>query len=415
MEDKYYNRKNGSNNDLNDSYYYEGYGFDTSYSDNTNPENQNYDEQANKNQAYVSENYDQNAYSWQNYNPQNYAQQSYVQSGNNPQSYEKQNYLKQTYSKKSKKKNEKSYGEQNFESPADSSDSAAAGDAKAAAERSKEKKHEIVPAETPVTVVHSVVPQPAPSPQNDEIEIDLVELFYVLWEKIGMIIFCAVIGAVIAFAYTYFLVTPLYTATAKMYILSSSSNSVVNLSDLQISSSLRSDYQELLTSRPLMEKVIDSLGLEYSYEELRNKVKISNPKDTRILNVTVTTPSAQLSADIANMLVLQGQQDLPQIMKSEEPSIFENAIVPTQKSSPSFLKNTVIGAMLLTFLYCAFVIFRYVTNDTLVTPDDVYRAFGVQPLATIPEGDLSNFYKKGREIEKTKKKKRKQEEKRNRK
>ncbi len=415
MEDKYYNRKSGSNNGENDSYYYEGYGFDTSYSDNKNPENQNYDKKANETPAYVSESYDQNAYSPQNYNPQNYAQQSYVQPDNIPQSYDNQNYLKQTYSKRQQRRNKKNYDEPAHENQADSEESVKTGDAKTAAKSSKEEKHEIVPSETPVTVVHSVVPQPVSSTQNDEIEIDLVELFYVLWEKIGAIIFCAVFGAVIAFAYTYFLVTPLYTATAKMYILSSSSNSVVNLSDLQISSSLRSDYQELMTSRPLMEKVIGSLGLDYSYEELRGKVKITNPSDTRILNVTVTTPSPQMSADIANQLVLQGQQDLPKIMKSEEPSIFEDAIVPTKKSSPSFLKNTVIGGVLLAMLYCAFIIFRYITNDTLVTPDDVYRAFGVQPLATIPEGDLSSFYRKGKEIEKTKKKKRKQEEKRKRK
>ena len=261
------------------------------------------------------------------------------------------------------------------------------------------EKHVLVKSDVPSVPVQSVVQKPAPSGTEDEIEIDLVELFYVLWERIGTILFCAFFGAVIAFCYTYFLVTPLYTATAKMYILSSSNNSVVNLSDLQISSSLRSDYQELLTSRPVMEKVIASLGLDYSYEELAHMVTITNPKDTRILNVMVTTPSAQLSADIANQLVLQGQQDLPAIMKSEEPSIFENAIVPATKSSPSFAKNTLIGALLAALLYCAFVIFRFVTNDTIVTPDDIYRAFGVQPLATIPEGKITGFGKSGKYAE----------------
>ena len=244
----------------------------------------------------------------------------------------------------------------------------------------------MVPAVQPVRAV--TVP---PQNQDDEIEIDLVELMYLLWDHIFIIILMALIGAGIAFAYTWYLVTPMYTATAKMYILSSSSNSVVNLSDLQISSSLRSDYQELLTSRPVLEKVIASLNLDYTYTTLSQAVTVTNPKDTRILNVTVTTPSPQLSADIANQLVKQGQQDLPAIMKTEEPSIFEDAIVPTRKSSPSFTKNTVIGALLAAMLYCGILVFRHITNDTVITPDDVYRITGIQPLATIPEGNLGNF------------------------
>ena len=62
--------------------------------------------------------------------------------------------------------------------------------------------------------------------QNDEeIEIDLVEVFYLLWNNFLKIMLCLIAGAVIAFAYSYFLITPLYKATAKMYINSSWQNS----------------------------------------------------------------------------------------------------------------------------------------------------------------------------------------------
>ena len=247
--------------------------------------------------------------------------------------------------------------------------------------------------ETPTALVPSTPAQPAvnniSSSSSDEVEIDLVEVFYLLWSKLFFIILFFVLGAVVAFAATFFLVTPMYSATSRMYILSSSSNSVVNLSDLQISSNLKADYKELLTSRELLEEVVEDLNLDYTYDQLAKLITISNPTDTRILNVTATTPSPQLSADIANELANQAKIYLPGIMKSEEPSVFEAAVVPTKKSSPSYMKNTLIGGLLLSLLYCAIVIVRYLMNDTLVTPDDVYDAFGIQPLATIPEGDLS--------------------------
>ena len=43
-------------------------------------------------------------------------------------------------------------------------------------------------------------------------------------------------------------------------------------------------------------------------------------------------------------------------------------------------------------------------NDTFVTPDDIAKYFGVQPLATIPEGDLGGFNSAGRKRKKKKNK-----------
>ena len=78
-----------------------------------------------------------------------------------------------------------------------------------------------------------------------EDEIDLVELFYLLWGHAWQIILCLVVGAGIAFGVTKFLITPKYEATSSIYIVSASNNSVVNLTDLQIGAQLTADYQEL--------------------------------------------------------------------------------------------------------------------------------------------------------------------------
>ena len=257
------------------------------------------------------------------------------------------------------------------------------------------EEKQTAPVQTALVQTVQTVPAAWNNTANDEIEIDLGEILYLLWGNIVKIVICLIAGALIAFGYTFFLVTPLYTATARMYILSNSSNSVVNLSDLQISNNLRADYQELLTSRPLIEDVIKDLNLSYDYPGMVKMIKITNPNDTRILNVTVTTPSGQMSADIANDLVKQATMYLPRIMKTEEPSVFEDAIVPTRKSSPSYSRNTVIGALLGALACCAFLIIRHISNDTMVTPDDVYKTLGIEPLATIPEGNLGTFNREG--------------------
>lgn len=230
---------------------------------------------------------------------------------------------------------------------------------------------------------HNEAPAAWGAPQQ---EIDLVELFYLLWGHIWVILGGLAAGAAAALVITRFFITPLYEATSSLYIVSASNNSVVNLTDLQIGSQLTADYQELMRSRPLLEDVIDRLDLEgMTTRELEEMIRITNASDTRILKITVSSPDPQQAASIANELVSLARVYLPQIMETQEPNLVEEAIVPTQKASPNYLYNLLLGGVLGAVVCCGVLLGRHLLNDTFVTPDDMARHFGVQPLATIPE------------------------------
>ncbi|MED9932737.1 MAG: Wzz/FepE/Etk N-terminal domain-containing protein, partial [Catenibacillus sp.] len=99
--------------------------------------------------------------------------------------------------------------------------------------------------------------------ENDEAAIDLVELFYVLKKKIFIIIGAFAAGIAIMAMYTVFLVTPIYSATSKMYVISPST-SVTSLADLQFGSQLTSDYSELIKSREVLNEVIERAEVNMS-------------------------------------------------------------------------------------------------------------------------------------------------------
>lgn len=234
--------------------------------------------------------------------------------------------------------------------------------------------------------------------------IDLVEVFYLMWGHIGYIIACCIVGAVLAFGATYFFVTPLYQTSASIYI-ASASNSIINMSDLQLGSQLTADYKQLMLSRPLLQDVSKALDLDLSAGTLSSMISITNPSDTRILKITVTCADPEMAADIANELVYQAGIYLPRIMGTEPPSLVEDAVIPAYKSSPSYSHNTMMGALAGAVLCCGVLLVRYLLNDTLITPDDVTMYLGIQPLATIPEGNLMD--QTGRPFENNSKEKKK--------
>ena len=225
----------------------------------------------------------------------------------------------------------------------------------------------------------------------DEAEIDLVDLFGFYMSRLPLLIIAIIVGALLAGLYTHFLVPNRYTATSKMYMVSSSSDSVVNLSDLNLGTSISNDYVELMKSRPVIEDVIDKLELKYDYDKLVGMINLSVISNTRIVRVAVTSTSPQEAMSIANQLARTAKVQLPKVMDAPAPTIVEDAVLPTVKSSPSLTKNVLIGALLCVIAVLAVLTVIYLQDDTIKSSEDVEKEFGILPLSVIPEGIIEGL------------------------
>ena len=226
---------------------------------------------------------------------------------------------------------------------------------------------------------------------NEEMEIDLIELFGFFITKIWWIIGAFLVGALLAGLITQFAITPKYTATAKMYMVSSSSQSVVDLTDLNIGQSISGDYVELLKTRPIVEGVIEEQNLPYTYNQLVGMINLSIVNNTRIIKIDVTSTDNKDAMRIANALAEKGVSELPKLMETPEPHIAEYAIVPVNKSYPSLTKNTMIGALLAMLIMLGIFTVQFLMDDTFRYAEDIEREFGVMPLTVIPEGKIEGF------------------------
>ena len=219
--------------------------------------------------------------------------------------------------------------------------------------------------------------------ESNETEIDLGELLLRFLEHIRFLIVLAFLGAAVSAIYTFYFVTPLYEATSKLYIVNST-DSAINLSDLQIGTYLASDYIEVFKTWEVHEEVIQNLGLNYSYSQLQDMLTIENPSDTRILNITVLSPKAQEAADIANEYANVAIKYIAGTMSTEEPNVMSVALVPTNTASPNLTKNILIGFFFGFALAAAIVTVRFVTDDKIKSMDDVQRYTGQAVLAIVP-------------------------------
>lgn len=220
---------------------------------------------------------------------------------------------------------------------------------------------------------------------EQEAEIDLIDLAWALLDKIHYIVLCFLIGAVIMNAYSYFLVRPTYKSTAKMYVVSASKNSVVDLDALNIGTSLTADYEQLMLSYPVLEQVINKLNLDMDSDTLAKMITLENPTDTRILNINVVSTDPKSARDIANTLMDVSVDYLPKTMSTNAPNVAQKAKLADHKDGPSYTKYTMIGALAGAFIYCMYLVVKYLMDDTIHTADDMEKYFDIVPLAVIPD------------------------------
>ena len=244
---------------------------------------------------------------------------------------------------------------------------------------------------------------------QEELEIDLIELLYHFLSKWYLLMIGLLIGAGIAGAYTYYRITPKFTATAKLYMVSNSSDTIVDLSDFNIGNSLSSDYRELIRVRPILEEVIEEEELSYTYEQLRKMITISTISDTRILQISVTSTSPAEAMTVANALADKATEEIPVLMDTTKPNIAERAIVPTQKSSPSMKRNVAMGGLIGLLFVAAILTVLFLMDDTMSSAEEVQKKLGIMPLTIIPESEIPGSVSgsKGKKKKKRQRRKRK--------
>ena len=204
--------------------------------------------------------------------------------------------------------------------------------------------------------------------ENDEI--DLLELIQAFWHRLWLILLAALAGGTIAYAYSRYVLIPQYRSTAMLYVLSKEATLT---SDLQLGSQLTLDYQVLITSRPVLEEVIEELQLEMTYKELRSSISVENPSDTRFLNVTVQNPDPLLAKQIVDKVATTSSDYIGDIMEMVPPKLIEDGEVPMIKSSPSNSRNAILGALVGMVLVCGIIAVEILMNDTVCTEEDVTK------------------------------------------
>ena len=236
-------------------------------------------------------------------------------------------------------------------------------------------------------------------------ELDLKELFEIFWSKKVQIILIVLIFAVIGVIYTMGFVTPVYTSSTTLVLATSNrenqgttnTTNSITTTDITLNSNLVSTYSVLVRSKDVLGQVISNLGIDISWENLKNNVTVSSVEDTEVLEIAVTNENPQYAADVANEIAKVFSDKVAEIYNINNVHIVDEAETPTGPSNVNHTKDVIIFAFIGVVVAIIYVLIANMLDTTIKTADDIERQFKLPVLASIPiyGADMQKKKKKG--------------------
>ena len=220
------------------------------------------------------------------------------------------------------------------------------------------------------------------------VEIDLLKLIAAYLRKWWLIVIFGLAGAAIALAISVYMIVPQYRASITVYVNNYKNSSIqeyVSSGDLSTAQQLVNTYTNMLKSDTVLEKVIGSTGYDYTAAELRKFISTQQVDDTELFKVFVTHTSPGAATEIANAIACTAPEVIEYFVEGSSTKIIDYAKMPTSRCSPSYMKNTVIGALLGGLLILAFLTINYLMDVRIKSEQDLSALCNVPILGQIPD------------------------------
>lgn len=223
---------------------------------------------------------------------------------------------------------------------------------------------------------------------EERMELDLRVLFSALMKKAWLIVICAFIFGALTLGYTALFVTPQYEAGVIMYVNNSAAtkdSEYISAADLATAQRLVLTYVNIIKSDTVLGKVAKEAGLNLSPATIRSMMTSGSIEETELFQVVITSPNPELSARIANAIAEVAPDAISEILEGSSAKIVDYAKVPAGRSSPSFTKNTILGALIGVVLAVGVIVLQMLMDVRIKSEDDLAKLSQVPVLGTIPD------------------------------
>lgn len=226
-----------------------------------------------------------------------------------------------------------------------------------------------------------------------EEELNISSLLELFKKWFLLILLFTLIGLGLAIFYGYS--SPIiYESTTTLYVEPQVNSSIVDYEGILTNSKMIKTYKQIIKSRKIVNKVIDNLKLDITYDKLIDMMTISAVSDTEMLSINIKSEYYQQATIIANELANVFIDQMKIDMGIENIVVIDPAIDNLTPVEPNMMKLSLLGLLAGIMFGCAFAFILETMDNKVKNHDDVKKYLKIKTIGMIPNYNVVNDQKK---------------------
>lgn len=210
-----------------------------------------------------------------------------------------------------------------------------------------------------------------------EYKTSIEKILRVVLSKLWLMFIISVAVAVVMAVVTVYLISPVYSSTAKFYVQNDSTgiNESLTSQDLSAAKSLVDTYIVMIKTDTVLKEVAEKADVDYSPEKLSKMMAAGSINNTEVFYITISSTDKQEALDVTEAIVDIVPGKISDFIKGSSVAIVQEPELANEPDSPSVVLNTILGFLAGFVISFAVIVIREITDTRVVTEEDIKILF----------------------------------------
>ena len=223
----------------------------------------------------------------------------------------------------------------------------------------------------------------------EEQVISISEIIDAVKKRWKIIALTTVLATVVSGIFSFFIISPTYEASTKIFIGKEGAESEgYNSSDVSMYQNLIKTYSELIKTKDLVNKAIDNSEYDLSVNSVLNGITVNTLTGTQILQISYQSKSPSIAKNILESITNEFITKAEELVPNGNVKILESVELPKNPVAPNKAMNIAIAFILGMMVGFGIVFLLEYLDNTYKNKEQLEKDLDIPVLGVIPMSDL---------------------------
>ena len=223
----------------------------------------------------------------------------------------------------------------------------------------------------------------------EEQVISISEIIDAVKKRWKIIALTTVLATVVSGIFSFFIISPTYEASTKIFIGKEGAESEgYNSSDVSMYQNLIKTYSELIKTKDLVNKAIDNSEYDLSVNSVLNGITVNTLTGTQILQISYQSKSPSIAKNMLESITNEFITKAEELVPNGNVKILESVELPKNPVAPNKAMNIAIAFILGMMVGFGIVFLLEYLDNTYKNKEQLEKDLDIPVLGVIPMSDL---------------------------